>query len=388
MQKKLIALAIAGLSSVAFAQSNVVIYGVADLGVESASISNQAANMGNKTRVVSNSSHIGFKGEEDLGNGLKALFQLETALTYGNNADTNGGTNGLNSAANFGASRDSFLGLSGAFGSVKVGTLTGPYRAQGNALSYAPGASGVAYTGAIYGTIGGVKTGTDDRTSNAIAYVSPTVNGFNATLLYAAAGNRNTDGAATSVNGKEWQLGLQYAIGGLTLGYAHVTRNEVQFSTLAAALNGAVAVGTPYSDELKANRLTGKYNFGQGTSIVALWDKQKYENSAAALVANPSAERTAWMVGAGHQFGRSLVSVEYARAKEVELSTGDLADSDAKQWSLAYSYDLSKRTKVRAYWTKIDNGSASASNFYNNAVTGQAAGGDPRSLGASLRHSF
>lgn len=387
MQKKLIALAIAGLSSTAFAQSNVVIYGVADLGVESASISNQAANMGNKTRVVSNSSHIGFKGEEDLGNGLKAIFQLETALSYGNNADTNGGTNGNAAAANFGASRDSYLGLSGAFGTVKAGTLTGPYRAQGTALSFAPGASGVGYTGAIYGTINGIKTGTDDRSSNAIAYVSPTVNGFNATLMYAAAGNRNTDGAATSVNGKEWQLGLQYAIGGLTVGFAHVTKNEVQLSALAADLPGATPA-SPYNDELKANRLTGKYNFGQGTSIVALWDKQKYENSSATVAADPRAERTAWMVGAGHQFGRNMVSVELARAKEVELSTGDVADSDAKQWTLAYTYDMGKRTKVRAYWTKLDNSSAGAFNFYNNAVTGQTAGGDPRSLGASLRHSF
>ncbi|WP_186453841.1 porin [Denitratisoma sp. DHT3] len=382
MQKKLIALAIAGLSSAAFAQSNVVVYGVADVGVESVTIGNQPNEMGNKTRVVSNSSYLGFKGEEDLGNGLKALFQLETALSLGTNADTNGGTNGTTAAAQWGATRDSFVGLGGGFGTIKLGTLTGPYRVLSTTYTYAPGSSGVAYTGAMFGTIGGIKTGTDDRTSNAIAYTSPTVNGFNASLLYAAAGNRNVDNQAVSVNGKEWQIGLNYAIGGLSLGYAHVTRTDVQVSALAAGLG---VVATPYGDELKANRIAAKYDFGQGTSVIALWDKQKYENGKA--VATPSVERSAWMIGAGHQFGRNQVTFEYARSNKLELSTGDVANSDAKQYTLAYNYDLSKRTKVRTYFTKIDNQSAAAFNFYNNPVVG-STGGDPRSIGASLRHSF
>src|ERR1017187_10704872 len=89
MQKKLIALAIAGLSSVAFAQPNVTVYGVADVSIESVgangaksgtSESGTNANLGNSARVNSNSSYIGFKGTEDLGNGLKALFQFETGF--------------------------------------------------------------------------------------------------------------------------------------------------------------------------------------------------------------------------------------------------------------------------------------------------------------------
>ena len=79
MQKKVIALAIAGLvSGAAFAQSNVTIYGVADVGMQ-----NYNTGYGSKTTVVSGQnagSRLGFKGEEALGNGLKAIFVLEAGL--------------------------------------------------------------------------------------------------------------------------------------------------------------------------------------------------------------------------------------------------------------------------------------------------------------------
>src|SRR5574343_726994 len=88
MQKKIVALAVAGLSTAAFAQTNVTIYGVADVSGEGISQSNVKApdaaangyNGGNVFALQSNSSLIGFKGTEDLGNGLKAMFQAETTL--------------------------------------------------------------------------------------------------------------------------------------------------------------------------------------------------------------------------------------------------------------------------------------------------------------------
>ena len=80
MQKKIIALAVAGLvSGVAFAQSNVTIYGVADANYYYASGDNLS-----RTGVDSgglNGSRIGFKGEEALGNGLKAIFTMEYGTT-------------------------------------------------------------------------------------------------------------------------------------------------------------------------------------------------------------------------------------------------------------------------------------------------------------------
>ena len=80
MQKKIIALAVAGLvSGAAFAQSNVVIYGIADAGYVYAS-KNTADNVKSQSRIYSggqSGSRLGFRGTEDLGNGLSANFRLE-----------------------------------------------------------------------------------------------------------------------------------------------------------------------------------------------------------------------------------------------------------------------------------------------------------------------
>ena len=84
MQKKLIALAVAGLASTAaFAQSNVTIYGIVDAGYVNSSVDRAAGGNGNFSGIQSGvwaGSRLGFRGEEGLGNGLKAVFTLE----YGN----------------------------------------------------------------------------------------------------------------------------------------------------------------------------------------------------------------------------------------------------------------------------------------------------------------
>jgi predicted porin len=86
MQKKMIALAVAGLASTgAFAQANVTVYGVADASFDVVRISGDANNeLGNTTRVSTNSSVLGFKGAEKLGNGLTAVFQYESSVGFDN----------------------------------------------------------------------------------------------------------------------------------------------------------------------------------------------------------------------------------------------------------------------------------------------------------------
>ena len=121
MQKKLIALAVAGLglSSTAFAQTNVTIYGIFDATFDSVKADDTttpvagAANRPSLSRINSNSSYIGFKGTEDLEGGLKAIFQFETGF----NTDA-----GIYS----GSARDTFLGLQGGWGTVKLGNFSGP----------------------------------------------------------------------------------------------------------------------------------------------------------------------------------------------------------------------------------------------------------------------
>ncbi|WP_312263876.1 porin, partial [Rivihabitans pingtungensis] len=81
LNRTLLALTLSGLSTAALA--DVTLYGAIDETLESVSArgaADSARNIGQTTRVTSNSSLIGFKGSEDLGNGLKAIWQVESGL--------------------------------------------------------------------------------------------------------------------------------------------------------------------------------------------------------------------------------------------------------------------------------------------------------------------
>ena len=200
MQKKIIALALAGLaSSAAFAQSNVTLYGRADYGyMIRGDQDGGSPNVKQKNEFASGiggGSRIGFKGSEDLGNGLKAIFEIE----YGLSLDSSGGGAAAGQANGAGTSttwwnRHSYVGLSSAsLGTVVGGRLDGVRYGIFNKYD--------AFAG---GNIGNFTqmTGQVDRANNAIAYISPSFSGFNAVLAYSSSiGNSNNLGLAAQEGG-------------------------------------------------------------------------------------------------------------------------------------------------------------------------------------------
>ena len=217
MQKKLIALAVAGLVSTgAFAQSSAVtVYGVADLSFDSVSSSGgtvAGTKTGSYTRVSSNSSYIGFKGTEDLGNGMKALFQFENGV-------------GADTAAMFNSARDTYAGLAGAFGDINL-------------------------------------AGFDTRQANTVQYSSPSFGGFSGALAYISGENKTADGVVAKKDGKAMDFGLNYNNGPIMAGltYAQGKAHDVVDS------------------QVKNTRIAGGYNFGVG-SVSLLWNSTKNENN-------------------------------------------------------------------------------------------------------------
>jgi predicted porin len=127
MQKKLIALAVASLASgAAFAQTNVTMYGIADAGyVYSTGDGRRGSGNDNDFSGIQSGllsgSRLGFRGEEALGNGLKAVFTLEYSLNIDNNSGVGNTTDGGLNA------RQQFVGLAGGFwGTVALGRQYSP----------------------------------------------------------------------------------------------------------------------------------------------------------------------------------------------------------------------------------------------------------------------
>jgi len=387
MQKKLIALAVAGLASTgAFAQANVTVYGVADASFDVVKISGDANNeLGNMTRVSTNSSLIGFKGAEALGNGLTAVFQYESAV-------------GFDNAGALGANRDSYVGLAGGFGTVVLGNLTGPTRALGGAVDVNSGATGIGANVALLGKLGNNLIGTTDangsygggstcgrsstctsifdtRWKNAIAYVSPSFAGLNATVAYVANENKALNGLAAA-NTTGYDVGLKYANG----------------PAMAAVTYNAVSVGNAADLKVSDLRVGGSFNFG-AASLRAIFDLARADNFGGNKV-------TQAVYGLGATFNvtpasKLLGQVYVARDLKVNGSSAD--DTGAKLFEVGVEHSLSKRTMLKATYAMINNDKGAAYDFGINAVginTGtlpggaNAVGGTVQGLSLGLRHTF
>ncbi len=402
MQKKLIALAVAGLASTgAFAQANVTVYGVADASFDVVRTSNAVSELGNTTRVSTNSSLIGFKGAEALGNGLTAVFQYESAV-------------GFDNTGALGATRDSFVGLAGGFGTVVLGNLTGPTRALGAAVDVNAGATGIGANSGLLGKLGNnlvnttdTATGSyatggtcarsstctsifDSRWKNAIAYVSPSFAGLNVTAAYVANENKtfsnngfstpaSTGVAAVSrdpLNTKGYDIGLKYANG----------------PVMAAVTYNAVSLGNEANSDISDFRVGGVYDFGMA-SIRAVFDRARADH-----VGGGTATQNVFGLGGTFNVtpaGKLLAQAYFARDVKGS-STLAKSDSGAKLFEVGYEHSLSKRTMLKAVYAHLNNENNASYDFGINAVgvnnaayNGGATGGATlQGVQLGLRHSF
>lgn len=387
MQKKIIALAIAGLASTAaFAQTNVTVYGVVDLGqalVKSTGGSNNSEQP-IVSRLDNNSSYVGFKGVEDLGNGLKALFQLES----GYNSDSG-------DSSGWGASRDTYVGLTGGFGTVVAGKLTHPLRAFGSKVELTPGAAGFGTMASVTGTIMGIKTGADDRASNAVAYVSPNFGGFTGTVAYVNGETRTgQDAVGTNqggTNARQYQIAGQYENGPLFVGAGYHLAKSFNLTSLSALGGPNVAFNENGQDATVA-RLVAVYTLPTKTKLTGLYDytQVKTGDVGEVVLGTDKIKRHAWSIGVAQPFGKNTVGLEYGRSHNVK---GDetVNDSGSQIYSAIYTYDLSKRTSLHARASYLNNGSNINNAFYLNKVDNgvtQAAGNDYTGYMVGLRHTF
>lgn len=368
MQKKLIALAIAGLVSVpAFAQSNVTIYGIVDMGyvyrgdnVDDGVKSRNAIDSG-----VANGSRLGFKGTEDLGNGLKAGFVLEQGIR----ADTG------ESAQDRTFGRQSFVSLSGGFGTVALGRQYAPQFLLADSVDpFSTGNMGAVNN--VYGI--------DVRLDNLAAYVSPTWGGLSVVAAYTfnGVGNEESPRIKDGVNDdvRVWAIAPTYKNGPLMVGLNYHNINPT----------------APGWDSTKVWDLGGSYDFGV-VKLGLLFGQRKADDSGD-LTFNPAFEKsTQWMIGATVPVGMSgKVMASYTHRKseltsDAKAAFGTSDDAKSGQWAIGYEHALSKRTSIYTAYSDINNKDAAKDNADLSAGVGDAtSGGDgyQRGFSLGLRHVF
>lgn len=215
MKKSILALAAIaalGATGAATAQSSVTVYGRMDLslGNDKDNLANTSATQIESGRLTA--SRLGFRGTEDLGNGLKALFQLELEVE----AASGEGFADL--------ARQSWLGLSGGFGTVKLGRTDTAYKdIRDLSVSSSVFDSDFTPTGDVDGV--GVFDDPESRGSNMIRYDTPTFNGFSATVTH------SFDGLASPVDKSVTSFNLRYKLDKLSLGLARQEDNDNAVAT-------------------------------------------------------------------------------------------------------------------------------------------------------------
>lgn len=392
MQKKLIALAIAAAASgAAFAQTNVQIYGIADVGYVGIDRDHFKFQHNINSGVLS-TSRIGFKGAEDLGNGLKAIFTLEYGLLLDQNEGIGAGT---------AEARQQFVGLTGGFGTVVAGRLQTAgldYTVAGSALGGSPAIGAVNLVGA--GSFPLLNSGS--RADNAVAYISPSFGGVTVAFNHArlteraavldrgagnAAANAGTDRADSYAN----LIAVNYDGGPLTAGVVVSKANNNNF--LLGETGAPTAGNAALNAWGGANRKNGNvtewgvragYDFGVA-KIQAAYQHAKVEDGYD-YVTNTSdgnLKNKRWVISATVPVTAKIaVIAEYAQAK---LDQGpNVSDNKDKAYTVAATYSLSKRTTAYAAFAH--------QNFNNKEFNGTAGTTngrlDTNYYGAGIRHAF
>jgi predicted porin len=374
MQKKLIALAVAGLvSGGAFAQSNVTMSGGIFMGYDSNKTSGSAgtAGFGTVNRVTDHSSNLNINGSEDLGGGMKAVFQIDTRFGL----DQTGGT---------WAGGNSWVGLSGNWGRVVAGKQDLHY----NELAGGLGAMRVRSLQSLLGhgimsEVNGVAITPRTRSNNAVVYNSPNMSGFAVQVAGSthagtnAAGTSSAEGgqAADGSKGSAWNLTAKYANGPINAGYSYWQNNE-------EGGNGSAA--NSMTDQ-RSNRIWGRYAFPMGLSLGLGWDSSKYDNDA---TANTNwVKRNAWQATGQYTMGANAFYLQYAKAGKTSGAGAADDSSGAKAWMLGYDYALSKRTNVGISYTEVKNENGGTYDFFASPVA-TPVGAKSAQWHLGMSHSF
>lgn len=370
MKKTLIALAALAAVGTASAQSTVTLSGIVKGGVAQTKYSGgPAGTNGSGLAVADGSSRFILSGSEDLGGGLRANFQIDNRFRLDDN--------GAAPTSNPVGTGNSFIGLSGNFGSVQLGKLDTHY-CQGvdshGSRATALTASSCAILG--YVNVGGVNTaiGQLTRTTNALRYTTPNMSGFTAQLTYSTAQGGSEGVVGDAGKGRAISGNVNYAAGPIRAGL-----------TVWNSKSESRVAGAAQADQ-KAYSAMANYNFGMGTVGVA-FDRSTSINGTIGA-ATVDSKRTSWSVPVTFQLGTGTLLATYSRANDVN----GVADTGANLWSLGYEYPLSKRTSLGVSYVKLTNKAAAAYQLYTlTALVGHGAaavGQDASQFYVGVRHTF
>ena len=358
MKKSLLALAVLGaFTSIASAQSSVTLYGRIDQNVTQQDPGKKARADVNKIGKAGKSitklndgntnglggSRLGFKGTEDLSNGLKAFFQLEAQLFPDEGKAGNTTTLSPNSSVFF--SRFAVVGLShNTLGEIRLGRQESLSRENNVKINDISGETNFNIVENLEGATTDGKTtrplfqNFGARVDNGIRYTTPEYAGFRASAIVGL-GERLTASVGTppvvTTKAASYRgLGVVYAAGPLAL------------DLIYEDLRGGVVGNGDYNNVITAG---GSYDFGIAKIATAYQHTNNLGGQFALVTYAKGTDVDAWNIGVAVPFNAFTFKAQYTGSS---ISKANTADLDQSKYGVSLAYALSKRTAVYATATE------------------------------------
>lgn len=400
------ALCSASLCGLVQAQSSVTIYGklypyvVQEKGngptapgsaVSTLSGSLSATNgVGDVSGLQSGNSRIGFRGVEDLGGGLKAIFQLETQVAVDTGVGGAGGTGAF-------WNRDTFIGMNGGFGEVRLGEMDTIFKTYGDTIGFLGVSSGTPMSTSNIMRKPGFGTSNNarfhERRPNSVAYETPQFAGVTAGAQIAT-----SEGVSVTANpglgsAKTYSFGVKYDNGPLYLALAH----EIHANWFGGSSQAPSALrNTGATDNVKARdtatQATVEWRINKQNKVEFDWIRKDYKENAVALGRFKNYSNDAFQVSFESRLtDQWRLSGHYVMSKAGSCERATTACStdglEGKKYMLGGGYYFSRRTMVFALYNQVVNGKSarfSAASEFGAPNPGE----DFRQVIVGVSHSF
>lgn len=338
--KKFLALGLLA-SIMSLAQAQVTVYGVVDGGVQR--FNNGTTSVTRAADGLFATNRLGFRGREDLGNGMHASFQLEAQLT-----PSNGAVGSPTVAANEFFNREAWVGIgSRTLGELRFGRTDMTNGSEMDTLIWQAG------NFSLHSTNGsGIELGTDQKST--VKWISPRTQGFQLQLARA----NNANGAVADAGNTQNGVSLDYVKGPFKAGVGHHTQAGVGVARRTAT---SWAVGYDF----KVAALGVAYVTGDNSTTADV-------TSTAGIASVKVPVSPGWNLHGA-----------YAWTKNGAVAVGN----QGRGYTAMITRDLSRRTNLYAAWSRVDNDAGSRMGMPG--VTAPAVAGlDTSSFGVGVAHRF
>jgi predicted porin len=324
-------------------------------------------NLPNRFRMTTGTSHIGFRGEVQLGTHIKAFFQAESS------ANVDGETPVLVSPW---ANRNSAVGLTGDYGTLFFGNWDTPYKYPtlfvgalrglnpfDNTLTGSPGFNVPGTTTQNGRADSKADAAFNRRQGNSIQYWTPTWRGLSARIAVSVNESRTlaTENVQPSVNPILWSAVLNYDFAPLSVHYAY--EQHLDYFGVAQ-LGGMVLPGASLTNRHSnddAHEIVAWYTFPTGTRLAAIVERLTYRTDETVSGQVRRYQRDAIYGALQQHLGAHALwgSFGFAGAGRCSMVGGASCTTnglEGREWSLGYTYSPAKTVDIYASYYEMNNG--------------------------------